>query len=142
MSEPTPTTALNAQDEIQKVRDGLIPIISALAWTFENPNATDQARFHAIHALVKLAEDPALCEQIACTALAPAFRWIQLGVGSREIVSEYWPKCIVATGTLYHSLRKHMSEAPAAPTPTGSALAPVARPAARDIDDWELASSS
>ncbi|KIM28085.1 hypothetical protein M408DRAFT_147890 [Serendipita vermifera MAFF 305830] len=143
MSEPTPTPALTIQEQVQTIREDLTSAIPALARTLTESSYAD-VRFHAMRALAKLAENPTFCQEIASTALASVSRSIQNEIRSVEptgSMGKYQSQIIEVALALYESLQRHTSVAPASPTaPTDSGPALVARPAANDVDDWEIES--
>ncbi|KIM28083.1 hypothetical protein M408DRAFT_24099 [Serendipita vermifera MAFF 305830] len=143
MSESIPTSTLTAEGQMKTFRDDPSLMISALVRTIDHPESGYDTRLHAIRALAKLAENATLFQEIAGTALASVSEWIRTGIKQGGQLYEYWSQCIEVAGALYQSLQRHISVAPATPTaPTDSGPAPVARAAACDVDDWELASSS
>ncbi|KIM28082.1 hypothetical protein M408DRAFT_24098 [Serendipita vermifera MAFF 305830] len=80
MSEPTPTTALTVHDQTKMLQENIKSTIPALARTLDKYDYyTIEARFHAMRALAKLAENPTFCQEIASTALASVSRVLDFG---------------------------------------------------------------
>ncbi|KIM28079.1 hypothetical protein M408DRAFT_24095 [Serendipita vermifera MAFF 305830] len=155
MSEPTPTSVLTVEQE-QRFRDDLLSNISALAQTIDSCGSnsdTNNIRVHAFRALAKLAENPTFHSKIASTALVSVSQAIQYQVQRGGYMSVDQSRSVEAAAEIYNLLTKSASAPPAISTtltdpnsttldaPTGPNPAPTTPPAARDIEDWELASS-